>query len=273
MRIISISTDLGENNFGLAQFQARLTSSFPQSQILNLFHHSESFDVESIAYHIYGAIKTFPEESIHLIYCKYSISKFNLLISKINQQYIITPNNGLFSLLHSIDYNAKVYSLEYGDIPFDYTNYQSNFLKGLNLIFEDKYAAQLNEINTFVQSKPFNTDLVFSDDRIITRVLYTDKLGNIILNILEEDFYQYLDGKAFHILFHMVKIDVLSPNYMTSYNTNRIGAIFNEAGFLEIFMIGGNLSKLFNINKWTNNKFEIYKDNDTNRQINFQVRT
>lgn len=269
MNIISISSDLGENNFGLAQFQAVIKSKFPQTKIVDLFHHSEVYDVESIAYQILGAINTFPENSIHVIYSKYSISKYNILITKILNQYIVAPNNGLISLIHFLDYNSKVYSLEYTDDNFQFSIYQRNFFLAIDLIVNDTVSTKLNEIIAFIQSKPFNTDLSIIEDRIITRVLHTDKLGNIILNIQRDDFFNHLDNRAFYLLFHTIKIFQLSPNYTTSYNNNRIGALFNETGFLEIFMIGGNLAKLFNISKWTNNKFEIFIDNDTNRQINF----
>jgi hypothetical protein len=57
---------------------------------------------------------------------------------------------------------------------------------------------------------------------------------------------------------------------MVSETNNKMGAIFNESGFLEIFMIGGNLAKLFNINKYSNNKIEIIIGTDAKNQIGFE---
>jgi S-adenosyl-L-methionine hydrolase (adenosine-forming) len=268
LTILSLSSDLGENNFNLAQLQARLKMNFPNESLVDLFHHNEIYDIESIAYQVYGALHTFPDESIHLIYCKYSVLKSNLLICKLRNQFVICPNNGILSLLHSIDFNAKVYSLDVQTEFFNIDFYISNSFKAIESVMNNSYL-QLTESVTFIQTKPFNTDLKRIENKIITRVLHTDKLGNIVLNITENEFKETTENKGFTLVFHTVKLFQISPNYSTAYNPNKIGAIFNSAGFLELFMIGMNLSNLFNINKFNGTKFEIIIDNDTNRQINF----
>lgn len=266
--IISLSTDLGENNFNLAQLKARLKINFPSDSFIDLFHHNEIYDIESIAYQVYGALHTFPDNTIHLVYCKYSVLKSNLLICKLKNQFVICPNNGIFSLLHSIDFHAKIYSLDVQTEFFDLDFYISNSFKAIESVMNNSYL-NLTETYSFIQNKPFNTDLKFVENKIFTRVLHTDKLGNVVLNITENEFKQAIENKAFNIVFHTIKVFQLSPNYSTAFNPNKIGAIFNSAGFLELFMIGANLASLFNINKFNGTKFEIIIDNDTNRQINF----
>lgn len=269
MSLITLTSDLGYNNFSLAEFKAKFVSQFPQNPIIDLFHHQEIYDIESIAYQILGALNTFPDDTIHIVYNKYAVQNSQLLIAKIGKQYILAPNNGLLSLIHFIDYNAKVFLLENSHEGGDGW---SLWIQTVKSLLEDKIPRDAIETNQFVQTRPFNTDLHLLDDKIITRVIHTDSVGNVVLNVQKENFYQHLDNRAFYIAFISSKIFQLSPNYATTYNQNRIGALFNPTGFLELFMIGGNLAKLFNINKWKNNKFEIILDNDTNRQINFQPR-
>ena len=272
MSIISLSSDLGENNFNIAQLKTAIYRRFPESKLIDLYHQSEAYDIESIAYQVLGAIETFPEESIHVIYGMYSVSKYDILITKIQNQYIIAPNNGLLSLIHFMDYQAPIYSLSYPSEPFTYKTYREQVLNAMDVILQNQLKT-LSETISIAHSKPFNTDLAILDNRIITRVIHTNTQGNIILNIRKDEFSQFFKDKPFYILFYTIKIYQLSPNYTTTYNNNRIGALFNETGFLELFMNGDKLSKLFNINKWTNNKFEIFIDHDTNSQINFQART
>jgi S-adenosylmethionine hydrolase len=267
LSLITLTSDLGYNNFSLAEFKARFLSAFPQHQIIDLFHHHDAFDIESIGYQLLGALNTFPENSIHVVFNKYVVQNSDILILKINNQYVLTPNNGLVSLIHSLDYNAKVFQLS-----FTVSNVWKSWIDAVQAILVGSIPVTAIETNQFIQTKPFNTDLHFMDDRIITRVIHTDTLGNIILNIQKEEFYHYLNNRAFYLSFIGTKIYQLSPNYSTTYNPNRIGALFNATGFIELFMIGGNLAELFNINKWKNNKFEIIIDNDTNREINFQPR-
>lgn len=267
MSLITLTSDLGYNNFALAEFKARFVSQFPQHSVLDLFHHQEIYDIESIAYQLLGALSTFPENTVHVVYNKYAVQNNQVLITKINNQYILAPNNGMLSMVHFLDYNAKVYILENSRTE---SGEWTLWLQTVQSLIDGKIPSAAVETNQFVQTKPFNTDLHFMDEKMITRVIHTDSVGNVVLNIQKEEFYHYLNNRAFHIAFISSKVFQLSPNYATTYNPNRIGALFNPTGFLEFFMIGGNLAELFNINKWKNNKFEIVIDNDTNREINFQ---
>ena len=112
MSLITLTSDLGYNNFALAEFKARFVSQFPQHSVLDLFHHQEIYDIESIAYQLLGALSTFPDHTVHIVYNKYAVQNNQVLITKINNQYILVPNNGLLSLIHFLDYNARVYILE-----------------------------------------------------------------------------------------------------------------------------------------------------------------
>lgn len=269
MSIISLSSDLGNNNFALAEFKANIAQRFSQHQVIDLFHHQEVYDIESIAYQLLGALNTFPEGSIHVVYNKYAVQNSDILITKLKNQFITAPNNGILSLIHFLDFQSKVYRIDGQQVEKE--TYQS-WIDALGYLIDDKLPPMAMETNSFIQTKPFHSDLFLMDTKMITRVLHTDSIGNIVLNIQKEEFYDYLADRAFFISFVSSKIFQLSPNYATTYNPNHIGAIFNATGFLELFMIGGNLAELFNVNKWKNNKFEILIDHDTNREINFQPR-
>ena len=88
MSIISLSSDLGNNNFALAEFKASIAQRFSQHQVLDLFHNQEVYDIESIAYQLLGALNTFPEGSIHVVYNKYAVQNSDILITKLNNQFI-----------------------------------------------------------------------------------------------------------------------------------------------------------------------------------------
>lgn len=264
---------MGSNHFVLAQLKAAIQRRFNEIHLIDVCHQSDVYDTESMAYQLIGAIRTFPPQSIHWLYCRYNVSNYDILIADFHQQIVIVPNNGIMSAIHFLDYNAKVHNVSYPEgEKFDLTTYQNLHFKALELAVKADYS-HLPAVVQFIQTKPFDTELSLMHDKIITRVIATDTLGNIVLNIQKHILFEHLSERAFYISFFGIKIFSLSPNYSTTYNNNRIGALFNETGFLELFMIGGNLSKLFNISKWKNNKIEIIIDNDTHREINFQART
>jgi S-adenosylmethionine hydrolase len=112
LSIISLSSDLGNNNFALAEFKANIAQRFSQHQVIDLFHHQEVYDIESIAYQLLGALNTFPEGSIHVVYNKYAVQNSDILITKLKNQFIIAPNNGILSLIHFLDFQSKVYRID-----------------------------------------------------------------------------------------------------------------------------------------------------------------
>lgn len=269
MSFITISSDLGENNFSLSILLARLKEMFSSFQVIPLYQQDDIYDIESIAYHIRGALNVFPEKTIHLIFCKYSLTNYDLILTKINNQYIISSDNGVSSLVHDNQPEINIYKISSQLKVFEFIPYLESYTKLIQSILENNYSSLLEPNPSMIQTKPFNTGLMIYEDRIITRVVSISSTGSIILNLSKKQFYEVVQEKPFYIQFVTIKISSISPNYKASDSNNKMGAIFNEAGFLEIFMIGGHVARLFNINKYSNSKIEIIIGHDPNSQIKF----
>lgn len=269
MPLITVSSDLGGNNFSDSYIIERIQQKFPSYRVVSLFHQEDIYDLESIAYQIRGALNLFPPDTIHLIFCKYSLSNYDLILSKINSQFVIGSDNGVSSLLHDYDLDPEYYKYIGQLSEFNLEKYVDLYCAVLDSIFKQSYSQILESSPTIVQTKPFNTGLIIQPDRIIARVVSISSTGSLILNLTKKQFHDTVQDQSFYIQFVTIKISKISPNYTASETNNKMGAIFNEAGFLEIFMIGGHVAKLFNINKYSNNKIEIIIGDDSNRQIKF----
>ena len=269
MPLITVSSDLGGNNFSDSYVIERIQQKFPSYRVVSLFHQEDIYDLESIAYQIRGALNLFPPDTIHLIFCKYSLSNYHLILSKINFQYVIGSDNGVSSLLHDYELDPEYYKYIGQLSEFNLEKYIDSYCEVIDSILKKNYSQVLDPNPTIVQTKPFNTGLIIQPDRIITRVVSISSTGSLILNLTKKQFYDTVQDQSFYIQFVTIKISKISPNYTASETNNKMGAIFNEAGFLEIFMIGGHVAKLFNINKYSNNKIEIIIGDDSNRQIKF----
>ncbi len=269
MSIVTISSDLGENNYKLAALRASFIEKFPSFSINYLYQQEDKFDIESMAYQILGATHSFPEKSIHIIFCQYSITRYSLLLLKFKNHYIISSDNGIVSFFSNLDYDIEVYHLESRLEEYDFKGYVEQYIEALRLLNNHEYISKLQRTNSYLQTKPFSTGLVIQPDRIVARVLKIYESGNLVLNLTKMEFDSVIAQSSFFISFQTVKIRSISKNYNVTETNNRMGAIFNDIGFLEIFMIGGHVAKLFNINKFSNNKIEIVLDHDSNRQIKF----
>lgn len=265
---ITLLSDLGENNFSVAGLQYFFTEAFPARTVLNLYHQSDSFDIESLAYQLYGALHTFPEYSIHVLFCKKVNIPNQLLISKIKNQYVISPNNGILSVLHE-EINTETFLFHSTKDNYEYQGFVQEYIQLIQWIESGEYSHKLDKAPNILQMKPLNTGLMISEDRIIARVIAILSTGNIVLNLKERDFNKVVSNQRFYIQFLTIRISHISNGYQHSNTNNKMGALFNEAGFLEIFMIGGSVAELFNINKYTNNKIEIVIGDSSNSQVNF----
>lgn len=268
MAIITISSDLGENNYSFAMLHASLKREFPQDDIIPLYQQNDVYDIESMAYHLMGGVALFPKETIHLAFCKYSLTQYHLILVHVQGQYILTSDNGLCSAIDGYE-AMPLYRYPSTMMQFDFQKYLSQYMQVIRYIRESSYSSKLESNPNYVQTKPFNTGRMLMADRLVTRVVAISLSGNIILNISQKQFQDSVGSQPFYIQFFTIKIRSISPNYMASETNNRMGAIFNEAGYMEIFMIGGHIAKLFNITKYTNNKIEIVIGHDSNSQINF----
>lgn len=267
MAVITVSSDLGENNYCSAALMSAFKEVFKSQVVIELFHQRDTHDMESMAYQIIGALNQFSDNTIHIVFSKYSLVRYHLIGLRLKNQFILSSDNGLISLLNDIDYQTEVYQFPSSLSSFDFYYYLQHFLKTTQGILDNTINGTL--ASDYIQLKPLNTGLLVTSDRIVCRVIYIYDSGNIILNIQREGFESAVGKNPFYILFHTVKIRAISVNYMITETNNRMGAIFNESGFLEIFMVGGNIAKLFGINKYSNNKIEIIIGHDTDRQIEF----
>ncbi|MFY7862008.1 MAG: SAM hydroxide adenosyltransferase, partial [Chitinophagales bacterium] len=100
------------------------------------------------------------------------------------------------------------------------------------------------------------------------RIFVITHHGNLILNIQKETFIQAVQSSNFQIEIRTQAITNLSRKYHSNHRNN-IGAIFNDTGYLEIFMVGGNLAQIFHFDKYSNNKITIKIGHDSRSQINF----
>ncbi len=118
MSLITLTTDLGYRDPYLAIVKAKLMYKLKDVQLIDLSCDIKNSSVTDVAFVLKFALKNFNENTIHLIGVKSSSNKNSnktndadntrYLITKYKNQYIITPDNGLFTLLDK-DYKEPFY--------------------------------------------------------------------------------------------------------------------------------------------------------------------
>ncbi len=121
MSLVTLTTDLGYRDHYLAIVKAGLLSRVPSLQIIDLSCEIRNNNISDAAFVLKNALPHFPAGSIHLIGIKFAQEKSRLqnqidnsryLLTQYKNQYIITPDNGLFSLVDK-EFNEPVYQIYY----------------------------------------------------------------------------------------------------------------------------------------------------------------
>lgn len=259
MNLLTLLSDYGENNYSLAVIKAHLLG-VKDVNILDVFHGNSLTDIESLAYQLYNTINHFPKDSIHLVLNKFKLVNNELLIIEIKNQYVICPNNGIFFLIQTIEPNTKIRKiiLDANVDLYDIVQVTQIYIKLIQEIISAKSIKNIGEeVLNIIPSMPFDTGLICDEERIIFRIIHIDENYNAITNLSKRIFDKYCTGKNIRFEFSTSVIESISTNYKKVDYYNKIGALFNNSGFMEIFMLGDKLCKLYNVTKKSNNSYHI----------------
>ena len=246
MSIVTLTTDLGYRDPYLAIVKAKLISANLNTTIIDLSCDIKDNTIADAAFILKNALPYFPKNTIHLVAVKFivdssgnnksqTIENTRYLVSYYKNQYIICPDNGLFTLIDK-EFSEPVYQIFYEDnskhhfflkdIFVDVANHllQNNDLQSISSLTNDYYKATQYECyvnGNFLRGKS----------------IYIDDFGNIITNVTKQQFVNIVGKKKFIIALPGKRIDEIS----NTYDEVKIGdplALFNSFGYLEIAVNG-----------------------------------
>jgi len=256
MSIITLTTDLGYRDNYVALIKAFILKNSPETKIVDISHDIDKYNLQQAAYIFGNSFHEFPKDTIHVLGIK-SVNTKNPknLIIRYKNQYIICPDNGLFSLFYDgsevVYYAAHVHKFPEGIL------YPRNPLSEIAIeLANGKFVSDIAE-ETFDVLQSLNFQPVCGPNNIIGRCIYIDSYGNVITNITRSFFEESKKNRQFTIHLPNVKIDKISSNYDDAGHADAL-AIFNTSGYLEIAINKGAAKQLlFPRNLMTHTDFHI----------------
>ncbi|HQQ93570.1 MAG TPA: SAM-dependent chlorinase/fluorinase [Bacteroidia bacterium] len=264
MGIVTLTTDLGYRDHYLAIVKARLISKMPSVQIIDLSCEIHNNNVSDASYVLRNSLPHFPAETIHLVAIKFTQEKSELnamstvdnsrfLMTRLNDQYILSPDTGLFHLLDP-NFNETVYQIYYNEEHKKHFYLKDIFADAALHLLEGKAPEEIaHPVKDFHKATQFES---FLNGNILKgRALYIDDFGNIITNITRDKFEKAVGNKTFSITLPGRRINSISQ----TYDDVKHGAtlvFFNSAGYLEVAINGNNAYNML-IPKDPNKKFDF----------------
>ncbi len=246
MSVITITSDLGLQDYYLASLKGSLLCASQEYPIIDISHNIKSHDIVQAAFIFKNAWKSFPDKSIHLVSVKnfYGEKKRFLAFEKAGH-YFIGPDNGLFSLVFDDWPDSLVYEL----MPSENNSFPLKRIlsTAIKHIFEHKSLENIGPtIKDVVQRITFQP--VITKQEIRGSVIYIDRYENVIVNISQVLFEQVQNNRTFSVYFK--RHDPINRIYQHYYEVP-IGeplCLFNSSGYLEIAINMGKASSLLGLN-------------------------
>jgi S-adenosylmethionine hydrolase len=245
MAIVTLSTDIGQQDYIVGAIKGQLLSFKNDLTIVDISHYLSQSNFPEAAYICGNALKHFPDKSVHIIILNFFEKKSaNILLAEYNNQFIICADNGILTMITD-GKPVKVYKLPY--------NFADTFLQTTKQIAQIIAALTNGKLTTEV-AQPFNDYVtkyplkpMASEGWIKGQIIFIDNFENVVINITQPIFDEYRKGRNFSIVLKRnEEIDSLSYNYLTVPEGEKL-AWFNSAGYLELAVNKGNMAGLFGL--------------------------
>jgi S-adenosylmethionine hydrolase len=257
MGIVTLTTDLGYRDPYLGIVKANLLIKNPSVQIIDLSCDIKDNSLPDAAFILRNSLPHFPKDTIHLVAVKLIADRSDLnknndvdntryLITYYKEQYIVSPDNGLFTLLDPA-FNSPVYQLYFEDNSKHHFFLKDVFVNTAGHLLDSKSDAEktMKEIGTpaseYYKATRFES---FVNGNILKgKGIYVDDFGNIITNITREQFEKAAGKRTFTITLPGTRISRIHNTYDEVKHGQPV-LLFNSFGHLEVAINGGNAQKM-----------------------------
>ena len=250
MSIITLTTDLGNKDSYLATVKASIYSQISDVKIIDISNNISPFNIYEAAFILKNCYKDFPDGTIHIISVDDEISVRNEHVAiKVNNQYFIGSDNGLFTLFLNEMKAEKIVKLNISQK----TNCTTFAIKNIFVPAACHLArgGTMEIIGTVISDlevQKMELQPVFNNNILKGLIIYVDNYGNAFSNITKEQFYK-LKRNSFSIMFGREdeKITKISSKYKDVPIAEKL-AIFGENNLLQIAINQGEANKLLGLN-------------------------
>ncbi len=239
MALITLTTDFGTKDGYVGAMKGRILSMHPAADITDITHEIPPQNTAEAAWCLRRSIPHFPDGTIHVAVIDPGVgSERNPLLVYAANQWLIGPDNGIFSLLLN---RLGGHAIYYLDKETEWWNSHQSF-DGLAL-FAPAAACIANGIRPMQIGKPAPTiraldipEPILDDSHAIGEILHFDQFGNAISNIREKDIQEF-PNETFTIECARHQYPLVH-HYSAVREGERL-AILNSDGLLELSICGG----------------------------------
>lgn len=250
-QIITLTSDFGLQDQYVSSMKAVILGLAPDVRLIDISHDIPAQDIMAGAWVIRNSSFLFPKNTVHLVVVDPGVgTDRHPIVLKVNDQYFVGPDNGIFSLFYS--------EFKYEAIKLTNNKYwreeRSRTFHGRD-IFAPVAAHLINGVSLKELGDPIK-DLVSyhwavpigDKDGLQGWIGHIDRFGNLITNISEALIEEKVGRRKVRIYIGNTMIDHL-VNTFGDVEEGDPAAFIGSSGMLEIGINKGNAAKLLSVDK------------------------
>jgi len=247
MPLVTLTSDIGEQDYLVGAVKGRLLRINPQFNIIDITHKLLPFNYPQAAYVCRNAIKNFPEFTHHIVLVNLFESKpEQLLFAFHKDQYLICADNGLLGMILEERPEMVI------GIPLEKTAIKNTLYcmdvaaKAITQLINGEPIQNIGIPDTnYIEKHPLRPTT--GENWIEGQIIFIDNFENVIVNITQEQFEAQRKGRRFKIVFKRDEIiERISGSYADVPQGEKL-VLFNSAGYMEIAINKGNAAGLFGL--------------------------
>lgn len=250
-QVITLTTDFGLQDHYVGAMKAVLLSISEKARLVDISHQIPPQDIMAGAWVVRNSAMLFPPDTVHLVVVDPGVGTNRKPIAiKIKDQYLVGPDNGIFSLITD-QYDYKGVELTNPDF---WRADQSSTFHGRD-IFAPVAAHLSNGVKMSELGEPiekletYRWAVPISDrDGVQGWVVHIDHFGNLISNIPESMIRDAVEGGDLKIYVGNTIFDTI-VNTFGDVQDGEPAAYIGSSGVLEIAINKGNAREMLGVQK------------------------
>jgi hypothetical protein len=244
MNCLTLLSDLGLHDPGVAVTKGILMQHLPETRLLDVSHSIEPFHLEQAAYMLRVSYRHFAPGTCHVVlFNVFSERSPRLVYCEFDGYHFLAPDNGVLPLaLRQVPDALQCYQAPHPGIFHEWLHglgRTAALVKSGSI--KDESGVTSCHLKVAPQAPPPPADA----KSVECHVIHIDRFENVVLDITKEQFERLSEGRSFRIRFmRNDEISTVSHNYYEVRDGEKL-CRFNSAGHLEICINRGKAASLF----------------------------
>jgi len=250
-RVITLTTDFGLQDHYVSAMKAVMLGIAPEARFIDISHDIPPQDIMAGAWVIRNAALLFPPNTVHLVVVDPGVgTDRNAVILKVWDQYLVGPDNGIFSLFFD-EFNYDAYRLNNKKFWREDTSdtfhgrdifapVAAHLSKGVD---PEEMGEPIKDLVTYRWAVP-----IADKDGIQGWIVHIDRFGNLVSNI-PESLYQEVIGKKKAKIYVGTSILEKTSKTFGDVEEGEAVAFTGSSGMIEIGINKGNAAQMLGVQK------------------------